>query len=77
MEVTFRQAMDNAVTFDFPFQTRSSLLLSTMNVEEEVEAQRFRLVSKIEEFVRNGSGYIVTAVKDISLMLTRSVILVA
>ena len=71
MDITFRKAMDAAVTFDFPFQTSATLLLDSMDLEDEVNAQRIRLVNKIEEFVRNGSGFIVAAIKDITLMLTK------
>ena len=71
MDVEFRKAVDETVVLSFPFQTRSSLLVSSSDLEGEIMTHRRNIIDKIENFTRRGSGYIVTSIKDITLMVTK------
>ena len=71
MDVEFRKAVDETIVLSFLFQTRSSLLVSSSDLEGEIKSHRLSLIDKIETFPRRGSGYIVTAINDITLMLTK------
>ena len=71
MDVKFRKAVDETIVLSFLFQTRSSLLVSSSDLEGEIKSHRLSLIDKIETFTRRGFGYIVTAINDITLMLTK------
>ena len=71
MDVEFRKAVDETVVLSFPFQTRSSLLVNSSDLEGEIMTHRRNIIDKIENFTRRGSGYIVTSIKDITLMVTK------
>ena len=53
------------------FQTGSSMLLKTMDIEKEVKEHITLLISKIEKYIRNGSGWLVDNVKMINVMMTK------
>ena len=48
MDVEFRKAVDETIVLSFPFQTRSSLLVSSSDLEGEIKSHRLSLIDKIE-----------------------------
>ena len=52
------------------FQTTATMLLQSTNIKEKVEEHIFRLMPKIERYIRNGSGWIVMGLKNIDIMMT-------
>ena len=70
IELNMSRAMDenNKVT---TFQTSSSTLLKTTDTEKEVKEHITLLISKIEKYIRNGSGWLVDNVKMINVMMTK------
>ena len=53
------------------FQSTSSVLLQTSDINEEIKEHIKQLVKKIEEYLRNGSGWMVENVRMINLMITK------
>ena len=53
------------------FQTSSTTLLQNMDVEPEVKGHVQRIASKIDKYIKNGSGWSVDRVNAISVMITK------
>ena len=53
------------------FQTSSTTLLQSMDVEPEVNGHVQHIASKIDKFINNGSGWSVDKVNAISVMMTK------
>ena len=53
------------------FQTRSSTLLKTMDAVTEVKEHIKLIDSKIDKYIRNGSGWTVESVRVINVMMTK------
>ena len=72
MKVKARKSTEPETTSkEYPFQTTSTLLLLSMDLEAEVEAHRMQLLNKIDSFTHNGSGFIVTEVTSLTLLITK------
>ena len=51
------------------FQSTSSVLLQTSDINEEIKEHIKQLVKKIEEYLRNGSGWMLLRCADDALMM--------
>ena len=62
--------MNNVTDFIY-FNTSSTILLKESNVLEMVKEHLNKLVQKIDTYIRNGSGWSVVTVSEISIMTTK------
>ena len=70
LELDMRLPTDDS-TKVISFQTRSTALLASMDFKKEVEKHIKELVKDVENYIRNGSGWLVENVKTIHLMTTK------
>ena len=61
----------NCNTIDVYFSTSATILLKSSNIPESVQHHINMLVDKIDNYIRNGSGWIVDNVNHLSIMSTK------
>ena len=67
MELDMKRPTDESTKLVF-FQTRSTAILATTNIEEEVKKHAAHLTDKIEKYLRYGSGWLVESVRKLNIM---------
>ena len=53
------------------FHTTATVLLQSTNIKEKVQEHINRIMPKIEQYIRNGSGWSVIGLKNIDIMITK------
>ena len=53
------------------FHTSPTVLLQSTNIKEKVQEHINLIIPKIERYIKNGSGWIVSGLKNIDIMMTK------
>ena len=70
VKVNMRRQINNVTDFIY-FNTSSTILLKENNALEMVKEHLNKLVQKIDTYIRNGSGWSVVTVSEMSIMTTK------